>query len=293
MQGALTRIGAGALALTVAAGLAACGDDDKESKKSATAPSGNELAVTVTESGKAAKVTAPKTAKGGLVTVKLNNQGKQPHEAQLLQIKGDHTPEDVQKAFGEDDTSKNEWLRAAGGVGSTAPGQTGTGTVTLDPGKYMVADLSQEGDAPPAYTLVDVSAGEEGSLPTTETTVTAEEVGDDKYKWEISGPLKSGGSEITFKSEGKEAIHLIAAARLTKDVSKKEVVKALGEEGKPPPFIDEKSFSSTAILDGEKSQVTQFRFSQPGKWVLFCPLPDRGEDKPHDQQGLAEIVDVQ
>jgi hypothetical protein len=175
-------------------------------------------------------------------------------------------------------------------VGSTPPGAKGTATVTLEPGHYMVADTSQDG--PPAFTELDVTAGEGGSLPSTDTTITAAEKGEDKWAWDVSGPLKSGDSTITFKSEGKEAIHFIGAVRLTKDVSKDQVVKALAEEGKPPNFIDERTFASTAILDGEKSQVTQFRFSQPGKWVLFCPLPDRGEDKPHDQQGLVSIVDV-
>jgi hypothetical protein len=289
LPGALIRIGSVALALSAAAALSACGDDDKESKGGGSASSGNEIALTIAETGKTAKYTAPKTAKGGLTTVKLTNDGKKPHEAQLLRIEGDHTTQDVFKAI-DDDKSKNEWLRAEGGVGGTPPGATGTATVSLKAGRYMVADLSDEG--PPTYALIDVKAGEEGSLPATDTTVTAAEVGDDKYKWEISGPLASGQSEITFKSEGKEAIHFLGAARLTQDVPKKKVVKALEQEGPPPKFIDERSFTSTAILDGEKSEVTRFALSKPGKWVLFCPLPDRGEDEPHTKQGLVEIVDV-
>jgi hypothetical protein len=291
LPGALIR--AGALALALATGLSACGDDDKESKKGggAAKAGGNEIAFTVSETGKTAKITAPKTAEGGVANLKLTNSGKAPHEAQLLRIEGDQTPQDVFKAV-QDDTAKNEWLRAEGGVGQTPPGATATATVQLKAGRYMVADLSNE-EGQPAYAEFKVTGGGEGSLPSTDTTVTAAEVGDDKYKWELSSPLKSGGSTITFKSEGKEALHFVGAARLTKEVSKKEVVKSFDEEGPPPPFIDEKSFTSTAILDGGKSQVAQFNLSKPGKWVLFCPLPDRGENKSHTQQGLVEIIDVE
>jgi hypothetical protein len=291
LPGALTRIGSGAIALAAVAALSACGDSDKESEGgSGSASVENEIALTISETGKTAKYTAPKTAKGGVTAIKLTNKGKQPHGAQLLRIEGDQTPEEVLKAI-EDDTKKNEWLRAEGGIGQIPPGGTATATVLLKAGRHMVADLSEEG--PPAYALVEVSGGGGGSLPTTETTITAEEAGEDRYKWEISGPLKSGQQEITFRSEGKEALHFVGAARLTKDVSKKEVVKSFSEEGPPPPFIDEKSFTGTAVLDGEKSQVSQFTLSKPGKWVLFCPVPDRGEKKPHTELGLVEIVDVQ
>jgi hypothetical protein len=289
LPGALTRIGSGALALAVMAALSACGDSDKESKGGGTSSGKSEIAFTIAETGKTAKYTAPKTAKGGVTDVKLTNNGKKPHEAQLLRIEGDHTAQDVFKAI-EDDSDKKEWLRAEGGVGGVPPGATATATVSLKPGRYMVTDMSDEG--PPAYAEFDITAGEGGSLPETDTTVTAAEIGDDKYKWEISGPLQSGQSSITFKSEGKEAIHFIGAARIVGKASKKQVEKALAQDGPPPKFIDQKSFASTAVLDGEKSEVTQFNLSKPGKWVLFCPLPDRGEDEPHTKQGLVEIVDV-
>jgi hypothetical protein len=140
---------------------------------------------------------------------------------------------------------------------------------------------------------MDVTAGEEGSLPATETTVTAAEAGEDKYEWKISGPLKSGKSTITFKSEGKEAFHLLGAVQLVGKASRKEILKAFEQEGPPPKFLDEKTFTTTTVIDGEKSQVTQFNLSKPGKWVLFCPVSDRGEDEPHTKEGLLKVVDVE
>lgn len=290
MQAAHLRIGSGALAVVAVTALAACGSSDKE-KKSGSASSGNTLAISIAEQGKAAKFTVPKTAKGGLTTVKFTNKGKAPHSAQLLLVKGNHTPEDVGKVFSDENSKdKAEWLRTRGGVGSVAPGQTGTATVQLEPGRYLVADTSQE-NGPPVFAQLEVKPGEGGSLPTTDTSVTAAEAGKDKWRWDISGPLKAGQQTLTFKSEGKEAIHFIAAVRVKGDVPEKKVLKALGSE-KPPKFIDERSFYSTAILDGGKKDVTQFVLSKPGRWLLFCPLTDRGEKESHDKQGLAKIVTV-
>src|SRR4051812_19480969 len=297
LQGVLTRLGSGALALVVIAALAACGSSDKDktsgssaSKSGSSASTQNTLTISIAEQGKTAKFTLPKTAKGGLTTVKLTNNGKMPHEAQLLLVKGNHTAQDVAKVFSDQNsTDKAEWLRTRGGVGVVTAGQTGTGTVMLEPGHYIVADASQNG--PPATADLTVTAGENGSLPSTDTKVTAAEAGHDKWRWDISGPLKAGTQDVTFKSEGKEAIHFLGAIQLKPNVDEKQVLKALGTK-EAEKFVDPTSFYSTAILDGGKSQVTQFRLSKPGRWLLFCPLTDRGEKKEHDKQGLAKIVTV-
>ena len=290
MQGAHLRIGAGALSVVAVTALAACGSSDKD-KKSGSASSGNTLSISIAEQqGKAAKYTAPKSATGGLTTVKFTNDGKRPHEAQLLLIKGNHTAQDVGKVFSDENgKDKAEWLRTRGGVGNVAPGQTATGTVMLEPGHYLIVDASQDG--PPTFADLNVTAGKSGSLPSTPTKITAAEAGKDKWRWDISGPLKAGTQDVTFKSEGKEAIHFIGAVQIKGNVPERKVVKAIGQQ-KPPKFIDEKTFYSTAILDGGKSQVTQFVLSKPGRWLLFCPLTDRGEKEEHDKQGLAKIVTV-
>ena len=280
-------IAVGALALALAAGLAACGSsDDKESSGG-----GGELAVTISESGKKVKVDAPKSAKGGLTTLKVTNKGKQPHAAQLLLVKGDHTIKDVEKQFSSDETDAAEWLRTEGGIGRVAPGQTASATLKLPAGRYFVVDTSNE-NGPPAFSELKLSEGDDGSLPDAETTVTAASPGKDKYRWDVSGSLKSGQSQVKFVSKGKEALHFIQAARIVGKASKQDVIEALSKEGKPPKFVDQESFYDTAILDGGKEQITPLELSKPGRWVLFCVLGDRGEKKPHFKEGLIKFVDV-
>jgi len=277
-----------AAVLTAALAVAGCGSSKSKSSSAST------FDVTVTESGKQAKYSVPATVKGGLTRITVANHGKAPHAAQLVRILGSHTPQEVLKIINSNDPKTPSWIRGEGGVGPTPPGKPLTATAVLPAGKYFVADLGGPGgNGPTGYAQFTVSGEAAGSLPSTSTTVTAANPSKDKFKWEISGPLKAGSGDLTFVSKGKEAIHFIGAFRLTGNASKDQIIKALKSNGKPPSFIDQSSFYTSAVLDGGKSEVTPFRFSQPGKWVLWCPLHDRDGGKPHFEEGLLTQVTVQ
>ena len=270
-------------ALAAAAAVAGCGGGSDNGSSAAKA------SVTYTKAG---KFTVPKTVSGGLVEVSLKNQDtKAPHTAQLVQVKGGHSTQEAIKFLSSNSDKTPEWIRGQGGP-SAAPGQTTTATVNLPAGQYIVTDLGGPGSSgPPATAPVKVSGGSQGDLPSTATTVTGQEKGKDKYAWNVSGDLKSGDNDITFKSEGDEAIHLLGAFRINGKHSNAEITKAL-EGGGPPPYVDQQSFTSTSILDGGKSQVTDLHLTKPGTYVLFCPLTDRDGGKPHFAEGMITQVTV-
>jgi hypothetical protein len=286
---------AAAIALSAVLALSACGSSEKKSESSGagkTGTAGANVDVTVTDSGKTIKYGVPKSVKGGLTTLTVSNKAKAPHGAQLVLIKGDHTPQEALKVIGGKSNKTPEWLRAEGGIGQVAPGKTADASLVLDPGKYMVIDAGPQSGEPPAYSQFTVAGKNPGSLPTSSTTVTAANPGKDKYRWDISGQLKTGPQQVTFVSKGKEALHLIGAFRLNGNASKADVIKGLGSQGKPPKFVDQSSFYTTAVMDGGKSQVTPLTLKSPGKWVLFCPITDREGGKEHFKEGMVQIVDV-
>jgi hypothetical protein len=279
--------------------LSACGSSKKKSSSANTSSSSSSagqpttLSISATEQGKKANYSAPASTKGGLVAVTFQNNGKAPHSAQLVKVDGNHTAREVLKAIGGNSTKTPSWIHGEGGPGNTNPGQTSTSTDILPAGKYLIVDGGNM-NGPPGYTKLSVTAGPSGSLPSTGTTLTATAPAKDKYKWQISGPLKAGQNQVTFTSKGgKDAIHLIAAARVTGNPSKAQIAKAFERNGPPPKFIDQKSFTSTSVLDGtNKSEVTQLSLAKPGKYVIFCPLTDRDGGKPHLAEGLLTTVDV-
>ena len=288
---------AAALVALSAVALAACGSDNKSSSSSKSgSPAGGAtpLSLTIAEQGKTAKYTVPKGVSGGLVNLTLNNKGKRPHSAQLVSISGGHTAQDALKVIGSNSNKTPSWIRAQGGLGPVPPGQSQSANLNLSPGKYVVADAGGPGSSgPPAYGEFTVnSGGTTGALPKTPVSITAASPAKDKYKWQVSGALHRGSNDVTFASKGTNTLHFIGAFRVTGNPSQAAIQKALASHGKPPAFVDQKSFFTTAVLDSGKSQTTPLTLAKPGKYVLFCPLSDRDGGKPHFAEGLVTTVDV-
>jgi hypothetical protein len=278
------RLALGALTVSLGVALAACGS-------SSTKPS--KLSLSISEKGKAASFTVPKSAKGGLVDVSIRNDGKAPHGVQFVQYTGNHTQADALKQIGSNSNKVPTWLKAQGGTTTVAGGQTATATLNLDAGNYVLVDSAALGPGsagPPATAAVKVTSGDTGDLPSTSATVDANHTGKDKYAWNISG-LKAGSNQITFNSKGNDALHLIAAVPVKgKAPSLAKIKSDFAKNGPPPPYIGGAPATS-AILDGGKSQTLTLNL-KPGQYIFFCPLTDRDGGKPHDQEGLLKTVTV-
>jgi hypothetical protein len=287
----LRRIGVLSAALAIAAsivclGIVGCGGSDE------TNPT--PLKVGVTEQGKRTSFSVPKSAKGGLVTVTLTNEGKAPHGVQFVRYTGNHTAQETLKEVGGENEEIPKWIRGQGGIGSAAGGQSAKATLNLPAGNYVLVDAASFGEGgPPATAELKVTEGDEGDLPSTSGTVTAAETGHDKFEWEISG-LKAGENEVTFNSEGDDSLHLIIAVPLKgKAPPVSQIKKDLASEGPPPSYVDFEGAQSTAILDGGLSQTTTLDLKKPGQYLFFCPLTDRDGGKPHDQEGLLAVETVE
>ena len=286
------RLRVAILATTIgaAAAIAGCGGGDNSNPTT--------LSLKIGEAGKTASFQAPKTAKGGLVKVELANQGKAPHGVQFIQYASGHSMSEVLKLLGAQSNVIPPWVKLEGGVGSVSPGQTGTATVNLPEGNYVLVDAAALGgpgpsSGPPATAGMTLSGGSSGDLPDTSAEVTADTAGPDKYKWDISG-LKTGTNQVTFDSKGDDAVHTIIAVPIKGQAPPlSQIQKDLGSNGPPPSYVDPSGIQSSAILDGGLSQTTTLDLKKPGQYLFFCPLTDRdGKGKSHDQEGLLAVETV-
>lgn len=267
----------------------ACGSTSKTYAAGGANPS--VLSVSITESGASANFTVPSSIAGGLVNLRLANNGKAPHSAQLIRFDAPHTAQQVLAILGGNSNKTPSWIHGKGGLGRTAPGHSASAFVNLPAGRYLVADVGPS-NGPPPFSELSVTAGQTGRLPATPTTVTAANPSKDHYKWQIAGKLTAGLQSITFASKGKTTQHLIEVARLIGNPANAKIIQALKKHGPPPPFLDRSSFSGTAILDSGKSQVTPLSLSKPGTYVLLCRLTDRDGGKAHFEEGLLTRVTV-
>jgi hypothetical protein len=241
---------------------------------------------------------ASKEAESGLVTVTLKNNasGAGTHGLQFIQYTGDHTIADVKKQLAASSNAIPDWIKLPGGINGVAPGDTGRATLNLPEGDYLMVDAAALGgptSGPPAMSPITLSGGETGDLPDTPAQVTADSVGDDEFKWDISG-LKAGKNDLTFDSKGEDTVHIIIAAPIKgKAPSLDRIKKDLASNGPPPPYVDTSGIQSTALLDSGASQTLTLDLKKPGQYIFFCPLTDRdGKGKPHDQEGLLSVETV-
>jgi hypothetical protein len=254
------------------------------------------VSMSISEQGKKANFTVPKSAKGGLVDLSFKNNGKAPHGVQLIQYTGNHTVADVLKQIGSNSNKTPGWIRGQGGTPAIPGGESDTATVNLAAGNYVVVDsaaLGPAGGGPPASAELKFTSGDTGDLPSTPATVTANRTGKDKYAWDISG-LKAGKNQITFNSKGKDALHVIIAVPVKGKAPPLSKIKSdLGTQSGPPPsYLDFQNSQSSAVLDGGLSQTTTLALNKPGQYVFFCPFTDRDGGKSHDQEGLLKTVDI-
>lgn len=282
---ALAAAAVGALALAVAG----CGGGGSSDPTRA--------AVKVTENGKGDySLQFPAKIEGGAVELTLDNsQNKAPHDAQLIQLAAGHTYAEAAPIINSDNPQEiPDWIRGYGGVGEVKPGETGTSTVKLDEGHYVLQDDAENGAKTPPYAEFDVNGTNDADLPGTDAKVTAATTGSSdpahEYEWQTEG-LRAGANKITFDAQGEKALHVLVAAPIKGDATIEQVGRELDSNG-PPRSIDFESSNSTSVIDGGKQEVTTLNL-KPGRYAFICFLPDRDDpQKPHFKQGLLKEVTV-
>src|ERR1700694_694267 len=135
-------------------------------------------------------------------------------------------------------------------------------------------------------------AGAPAPVPPAATTITAAAPSPNRYRWQISGPLKVGANAVRFVSEGASAVHELTAVRLPGNGYAAQFVKALEGTGPPPSFVHRTTTQQTALLDRGQSLLTTLTFARPGTYVFFCHLSDRSGGRPHFAEGLLSTVVV-
>jgi hypothetical protein len=271
---------AGLLTLSLAAGLLllpACGGESKPTVAT----------VEVSGKGQDVKLKAPKSIKGGLVQLDLKNSSDGPRDAQLVRVEGEHSPQEFLKVVERQGGPIPDWIQDGGGVGTVAPGQTGSATQNLAEGNYFVVAMPEGESKPAAAEFTVEGGGAEGDLPETTGEIVASE-----YTFDVQG-LKTGKNKVLFKNEGRELHHAIGMP-IKQGKTIEDVKKFASEErpsGEPP--VDEQAGFNTAVLDGGVEQVTDIELKKPGKYALLCFIQNRKGGPPHVMMGMIKEVEVQ
>jgi plastocyanin len=276
IRSSLPRLGLLVALGVTAAGVAACGDDDKDSKEASKPTT---LAVSVDQAG---KVTSPKTIEGGVVTLRYTNNAKTPYSLQMVRVTGDKTAADVLKIVNSESAPIPTWLTDGGGIGSVKPGATGTTTQELPAGKwFLIPGTDDEEKAPkPQTPELEVTGGESGgALPKTDAKISAFE-----YGFNTSG-LKSGNNTVEFANNGKQLHHVVALPMVPGKTLAQAKTFLTSENAKGQPPVDFENGVETTVIDGGQKQVVTLNLKS-GKYALVCFITDRSGGAPHVNKGM-------
>ena len=253
--------------------------------------SGHALSVDINAAGSRLSLVTPASVSGGVTTVRLRNQAKDPHQVVFIRVDGNHTQAEVAKAIMDETGPIPSWAHIDGGVSDVAPGKSGSATLNLEPGSYFVADPGTDDNnnyfvAAGAIEQLQVTGKASGSLPSAAATITAKE-----YSFGVPA-LKAGTTTVRFENVGHQP-HLLAAFPINPGKTIDDVRRDLASQGPPqgPPAVDFQKSVGAQGLDPGRSELTDLRL-EAGRYAFVCFLRDRNGGPPHVTLGMLQEVRV-
>ena len=233
---------------------------------------------------------APATAPAGTTTIRLVNNGKELHQAQLVKLEDGKTMADLAKAL-KNPGPPPPWVKFVGGPNGIAPGQNAEATAKLAPGQYVYICLIPSPDG-----VIHAAKGMMRPFEVTESA-TASAPAEPKadvtiklvdYDFQSSQPLKPGRQTIRVENAGPQA-HELVLLRLApgKKVEDFAHWAETGLKGPPPA----EPLGGVGVLDkGGHGYFTADLTS--GEYGLICFVPDSKDGKLHLAHGMMKTIKV-
>jgi hypothetical protein len=276
------------MAIAVAV-LSGCGEAESTSARPA-APVEVRLADAGSPSG-VYVIDGARSVPRGAIRFVLTNRGKTERGAEVVAVAGDHG---VDEAFAalikvREGAPIPSWLRWAGGLGVIRPGQRGSFTIELGPGRYYVIDRSFEGNRATLSKLVaraalDVAQQDRPApLPAAAASLTATE-----YRFQARG-LTAGRHTVRLENAGKQP-HNFVLSPIRAGKTLEDVAKYVEHDSGPPP-VDVERETISGVLEGGTRQDLPLDL-EPGRYALLCFASDRAGGPPHVAKGMLNEVTV-
>jgi hypothetical protein len=223
--------------------------------------------------------------------VTLRNIGAEPHQAQLVRLRGDKTLKDLAAAVADPSGARLfEIVDVTGGPEAIGPAQSQTTMQTLDAGLYGILCLVRGPDGVPHVAKgmlggFSVTGPDTGNAPpAADLDVTATE-----FSYTLPATLSSSPHTLKLTNSGQQA-HELLLAKLDAGKSLNDAIASItGPAGGKPPWTEVGGIG--ALAPGATAYVT-WDALPAGRYVAMCFIPDPGTGKPHAAIGMITKVDV-
>jgi hypothetical protein len=282
-------------ALALAGVLTACSSerrstDTASADDSVPAPAPEAAPPAITVTAKDYSFDAPEEVRPGVTTMRLVNNGKEMHHAQLVKLDEGKTMADVAKAL-KNPGPPPAWVKFVGGPNAVAPGKEAESTSVLSPGNYVYLCFipGPDGVMHAAKGMVKpftVSADNHpvrSELPAAVTTIKMLD-----YDYELSRPLTPGRHTIRVENVGPQ-LHELALLKLApgKTAADFAAWDKGGMKGAPPA----EPVGGVVGLDKGGSATFTVDLTA-GDYALMCFIPDSKDGKLHYMHGMMKPIKV-
>jgi uncharacterized cupredoxin-like copper-binding protein len=241
--------------------------------------------ITATEYG----FSGPDTVPSGLVTLRLVNAGREPHQAGLVRIEGARTPTEI--AAGFESSAPPPWMAFVGGPDAVNPGDTASATQRLAPGTYVLVCFlpSADGTMHLDKGMIRNLVVREEASPDPPSTLAGDDtltLGD--YTFTLAHPLRAGTHTIYVENSGPQ-LHEVMVLSLAPGKSVRHVV-AWNSHWMPGP-LPARPLGGVVTLDAGTHAAFTVTLER-GSYVLACFIPDRKDGKAHVLHGMVNEITV-
>ena len=235
---------------------------------------------------------APARVPAGTITFRMENVGKELHHLWIVKLTGNKTPDDFTKAMQAWGAVPKmpSWAIDVGGPNSASAGTTAEGTMTLDAGTYMLVCWVPARDGAPhvmkgmikPITVTGRSANQADAEPVADIDMLL-----DDYTFELSKPITPGRHVIRVENRASQT-HEVVIARLNPGQSATTALRWIdeGQSGPAPVVLG----GASGLAKGRHMFIT-VDFA-PGRYALFCVIPDVKDGKPHTSHGMLKELTI-
>lgn len=279
------------LALTALAAIAACsgGEQQPAAGSPADAAAGSPPEVTIVATDFAYQ--APDTIEGGMVTLKLVNQGQTYHHVQLVRLLDGKTYGDLVEGLKQmqPGAPPPPWIEEVVGPNTPDPGGESRLTRELTPGNYALICFIDTPDKVPhvakgmtkSLTVV-APTGAVAAAPTADVTIQMTD-----YAWKTTPALTAGKHVIRLENLAEQP-HEMFILKLDEGKTKEDLIAwGASLQGRAP------GTAMGGATGQRKGDVAYLPVDlAPGKYLLVCFLPDAKDGKLHLEHGMIEELTV-
>ena len=232
----------------------------------------------------------PDEVPAGATRISLDNEGDEPHHAQLFRLAEGTTIEDLASALATGDPAAASEVGAfVGGTALVDPGEEShaEAIVELEPGQYALICFVPGVDGSPhlAHGMLRPFEVVEGDgapppAPTPDAEISL-------VDFAFAAPAKiAGDAVLAISNETGTEPHEMIVGRLHDDATIDEVQHAL-DHGEAPPATFVGGMQALPPGSGAHLQLDL----EPGRYVLICEVPSH-DGTPHRSKGMIAEVTV-